>query len=797
MNPNGDFNLIAAWRDQKFALVPEDAPVGNGPILLHPPINALLDVRLETRTRRDVHAVRRGAPDRWIEVERKSANAPFSESRRMPFYVAPLLARRGELAGVVEAPGTAWWIVSRTPPSTAREKSIIYQTWDCIGHWLVPVAGKLAERFPRSHWIGELEVLMPNLAEWRDEILLDLPVEDHPLAWEHREPGHATLTVTDRFLRTFAQPVNKAEREIVATLLAAGASLLGEMLAPVEIEGLRDAILPLGNARYLHVTKANDASFAAQPGPPDAYLVREEVLAEVKQELGLAIAPQHRGRFSDDRAEVRRQVRAAVAHLKQGIAEKLRPLSRVAVIHHALAVLDSLHRDHHSWNVSAAALFALNPDRDELLREAHEQESKRAGTNLAARTLIETALFDCAPEGGEDMPDSTFDEVLAMTQAMIRIADYDQPVRTDFPAGRIVVAKSGAFKIENEFLDSMRAAYIRTSFEEGFAAAAESYAKHFREQGDRPLPSDFADFNSACRVEFGLDCEEVVSVGEVLNRLGGRQGKSVLEMRRSELASILTAEIEVAPDMAGRFLEGLRLYPRPAWDANLPPHCGPRDVFPWLFKRRFSVLRRPFIEVTLDTDPQLLVSPLLIRDALRYLVENAYAGHFPPDYFQTAEMRQFQQQAVDRRSSHFVRDAANMMAAAGYQTRTNIPMADLGAPRELGDIDVLAWRAAPRPEIVVLECKALRNARSTSEILAQLDQFRGEAGDLLDKHQRRMRWLGENTVALESWMGLRGFAQTGAIVTSHRVPMQFMPTARDRELFIDLAGLAKRYPPVP
>lgn len=796
INPNGDFNLLAAWRSADYALVPEDAPIGGGRLLLTPPINALLDIRLETRIRQDIHAARRNHPARWIEVERKTAHATFSETRRMPFYVAPLLLRRGELAGVVEAPGATWWVVSEVVPANDREKSMAFQMWDCICHWLVPVTAKLAERFPRANWVSEFRMTMPNLSSWRDEGEIESPAEDVPLTWALTQQDIVTLTVTEPFLHTFAQPINRAERAMVSTLLAAGAALLGETLPPADIATLRDSILPAGNARYLHVTVANDASYIANPGPSDAYLVREEVFAEVTQELGLAIAPQLRGRYSDDRGEVRRQVRAAVAHLKGEIAAKLRPLSRAAVIKRCFGVLDSLHRDHHSWNVSAAALHALNPDREELLREAHDQESKRAGTNVSARILIETALFDCASEGGEDIADNTLNEVLAMTQVLIRTADYDQPVRTDFPAGTVAVAKSGAFKIENEFLDSVRVAYIRTSFEEGFAAAAESYAKHFRPRPQRPLPPDFPAFNIALQAEFGLTCEQMVDVGEALNVVGSRQGTSILEMRRSELANVLAEKLEAPKESVVRFLEAMRLYPRPAWDANLPPNCETKDVFPWLFKRRFSVLRRPFTEVTLEADPQLIISPLLVRDALRYQIENAYAGHFPPDYFQTPVMRAFQQQAVDRRSKSFVAEVADIMTKSGFQTRTELAMADLGAPRELGDLDVLAWRAQPHPEIVVSECKAMRNARSTSEILGQLDQFRGEAGDMLDKHQRRMRWLTENRMALQRLTGINGFSLSGAIVTSHRVPMQFMPATRDRnEMFIDSSTWSKKYPP--
>jgi hypothetical protein len=793
LNPNGDFNLLAAWRKADFALVPHDAPVGEGPLLLEVPINALLDVRLETRIRRDVHAASRVDPPCYLEVERKSANSTFSESRRMPLYVAPSqLVRAGELAGVVEVAWGTWWILNRTQPTTARESRTVFQLWDCFGHWLVPVASKLVELFDRPSFVAEFEVVFSNLGDWMKGGNTELTVVDTPLIWRITELGRANLEVTEQFMGSFAQPLNKAEREIVTALITAGVVLLGETISVSDVEKIRDEILPLGNARYLHFMRVNDASLATGHSPLGAQLVRPEVLAEVRQELGLAIAPGRRGQQTDNPSEVRDQVRAAVAHLKQEISIRLRTLGRVPVVLHCLRVIDFVHRSHHAWKVSAAALFTLNSDRNELLREALEQESQRSGTNIAARALIETAMFECSSEVGDEPPSSTFEELLAMTQEMIRIADYDQPKRMGFPAGKVTVARSGAFNVENEFVDVVRTAYARTSFDDGFHAAAASYGKYFRQRSGQPLPSDFPSFYEACRAEFGLDCEQLLQVGELLNANGAEQEMSVLRMRRSELAVLIECETGISKEASERFLANLRIYPRSAWNADLPPYCERHDVYPWLFKRRFSLLRRPIIEVSLESDPQLIVSPMLVREAVSYLLENSYAGHFPPEFFQTLEMRCFQQAAVDRRSSRFVADTAQAMMQCGFKTRRNVKMTELGGPEELGDIDVLAWRAAPTPLVVIQECKAMRNARSTSEILAQLDQFRGEADDLLAKHQRRLRWLKVNLESLPAITGLSDFAISGAVVTSHRVPMQFVPDSdTTKPVYVDLENLSE------
>lgn len=792
VNPNGDFNLLAEWRANDFAFIPDDAPVGSGNVLVAPTINALLAIRQETRVRLDLHAVLRTNPSRWLLAERKGAHSPFARSRETPFFVVPALATRGELAGVAEAPGVSWWLICMVRPQSPRERGTIYQLWDCFAEWLPPVGLELSSRYAPANAVFELEIVMPDLATWpeRGEIKRDAGVV--PLSWRRTQLG-VQLEITESFFRTFAQPANIAEREIVRALLEIGSSLLGNSPSADEIARLRDNILPAGNARYFHVTSANDASFAVIHGPSPPYLARPEVVAEVSQELGHAVAPQFLGQFTEDRQEVRRQIRSAVAHLKNRISEVLRPLNLAAVVKRCLTVLDSVHRDQHTWNLSAAALFALSSDNAELLREAQEQESNRSGTNLAARIVIETALFTSLTDGGADVPDSTLDELLAMTQTLIRIADYDQPVRADFPAGRVILTASGAFKVRNDFLDSMRTAYLRTSFEEGFVAAAGRYAQHYGSAEEQELPDDFGRFNSAMASEFGLTAEELIHLGEALNEIGAKQGRSILELRRSEFIALVAQELEIETSHLERFVSSFRIYPRASWDAELPQACEPRDVFPWLFKRRFSLVRRPIIEVSRDADPRMIVSPVMVRESLRHTVSTAHSGDFPLGYFATQQMREFHQHAVDRRSRRFVNDLAADFRRGGFQCRTNVDMAALGASPALGDIDILAWRSLPTPQVVILECKALRNARSTSEILAQLDHFRGETGDLLRKHEQRREWIGANLSDLAAYIGQEVKAVRDGIVTTHRVPMQFVPTEKGTTQFLDVASVKREF----
>jgi hypothetical protein len=794
VNPNGDFNLLADWRQKRFQLIPPEAPLGERRILLTPTINALLEIRHHVRTQWDRHGALRPQPARWFEVERKSADSAFELTRQLPFYVPLSLLVTGQLCGVVEAGGASWWIALEAVPSKGQT-SLAFQVWDCLGHWLAPVARCLASHFSCDGTIHEIRIHFPDLSgmPWEGSGSMSLPAV--PLSWRRDGDGRTLLEVTSMFLRSLGQPANLAEREMVRSLLQAGAAALEASVTAETVADWTDEILPLGRARLLHMVYKIDVSAVLHPGPVTPQFVRVEVEAEVRQELGAAIAPESRGQFTEDAQEIRRLIHAGVAHLKARIIAKLQAMPLKPIVKKCLHVLDLLNRDHFSWDISAAALFALNPDREETIREARDQESRRAGTNIAARIVLETALYAASREStATEFPQSEFDEIMGMTQLMIRIADYAQPIRAGFPPGRVTVSRSGDLNVENEFLDSTRFAYIKSAFADKYGEAAERYAWHFRDGSSETLPDDLPLFDRALQAEFGGDTATLIEFEQALHRFASELGIPVIELRRSELAHHLANAVNKPAAQMLRILETLRIYPRSAWDKDLPPTCKREDTFPWLFKRRFSLLRRPIIELDLTPDPLLLVSPVLAEGAVKYLIGNAYEGFFPPSFFTSAKMREFQQHASDRRSAHFVAAVALALEQIGYKTEKELSMAKIGAPTELGDIDVLAWRPESPTKLLAIECKALRNATSATEILSQLDEFRGEARDLLTKHIRRMNWLMSNPESLRPRAG-EGYALEGMFVMSHKVPMQFTPT--DAPLpFLEIDSLVEKYRPL-
>ena len=92
----------------------------------------------------------------------------------------------------------------------------------------------------------------------------------------------------------------------------------------------------------------------------------------------------------------------------------------------------------------------------------------------------------------------------------------------------------------------------------------------------------------------------------------------------------------------------------------------------------------------------------------------------------------------------------------------------------MGDIDVLAWTPSGDAAFVI-ECKHLRFARTVGEVGEQLRRFRGQPGDDLYVHMRRLKWLSENFSSLKRKLDLRdGFRIYQLLVTETLVPMAFV-----------------------
>ena len=161
--------------------------------------------------------------------------------------------------------------------------------------------------------------------------------------------------------------------------------------------------------------------------------------------------------------------------------------------------------------------------------------------------------------------------------------------------------------------------------------------------------------------------------------------------------------------------------------------------------------------------------------SLSYLFENIRSAWLPDEYFKSADMKRYRGTIADRLGHEFNEEVAAAFRALEWEALAEVEMSSIGAPAELGDIDVIAWRADD-PRLVLVECKRLQPARTIGEIVDLLREFRGAAQDPLDRHLKRVQWVRENVEAVRSALRIPQQSRDveALLVANRDLPMRYV-----------------------
>ena len=149
-------------------------------------------------------------------------------------------------------------------------------------------------------------------------------------------------------------------------------------------------------------------------------------------------------------------------------------------------------------------------------------------------------------------------------------------------------------------------------------------------------------------------------------------------------------------------------------------------------------------------------------------------GRLSKDSVASEKMRRYIGSINNKLGRDFEKEVAAQFEDNHWNVRRRLRLSVLGAPAELGDIDVLAWKADG--QVLVIECKHLQFARTVAEIANVCKRFRGEARDELDKHLQRFKWIKENASSLKQVVGFQPKVSQldDRIVTSVPVPLSYL-----------------------
>lgn len=786
LNVNGLLNLVGWARSLGGHLVPHaDMPAefgdGDGGKILLVEQNALLKVRQEVAEKDDRHALLT-IDRKWVPT-RRDGQSIFDEDLSRPFYVSEEIEGRWPMA-VYETANRPWWVQLETTNETSGQ--FAYQRYQMLRTWLCLAAPVLDSAFPQ---------LPPGPILWKARFEDDLGDQlgsgerefmtlEQTLPFLDVETGSSMISIVGRagFEAAIYNPVNVAERALVTRFVEGASRLANTPLDSTARETLVAKIVTNPDARQSHAFQARHfRDFVKRSIWRSPIDIDVDDIAAMKLGLGWRTRKRSEGSEVNGREACTSYLNGVVRLLEDEICADLHTFNRHSVLTFALMNHEAAASDRDNWRRTAAAVIGLHKDKEATIGTIAHHEAELNAIFQATRLMIEFAICECPLEGGIKPGKLDMSRIMGKIMMTCGLGGWSDSIHWQAMEPLVRITPLGDIHANVTFQEEILNPYGRSMTDAFVQDNIENYARNLREP--TVLPTDVSriedQFIEAFEEQFGAALDVVRKFVDEIENIGIKQDKPILTLKRSEVLAIgNTKESPHAEGVMG-LLDFLTLKGRPRW-RDVPEGYLEKDLFPWRFRRRLSVLRKPFVQLNDGDDPTLIVAPGILRDAFAYMFRNYYAGDFPR-WQLTPKMKVWAGKARDKMGKEFSLEVASRLTELGWQVETEVRITKLlgkGFDADYGDIDVLAWK----PElgrVLLIECKDVQHRKTDGEIAEQLLDFRGalnENGkpDLLLKHLRRIELVKTHVPEIIRYLKLSAPpALEGHLVFKNPVPMKF------------------------
>ena len=769
----GFLNLVAFGFHNDFELVPINMSLS--PIYLHNDFIAPFRHRICTAL--DRHGTLAPDGQSWIPVQHETTSSLFGQTRIRPLLVVPRHITEKEFLVCVETARGAWWMRCSEMPESEWHRSIVFMILNMVARWLCRLAPLLEESLqglpsgPITYCLrfSDIEMVTQHLVSLAE--LASSPV----VSVEGRQ---AIIDCTPYYLANFLSAENSGDRLMIEALVRAIHAFSGVPMPGDEaIAECVQAVVGSDDARFFRITPGHtphDVIYDATSLPDPRFLQPEDFAwarLDLARRSGYDSPP---GPIPESRVGV--LLEKAVDSVWARVRSRLTKLSRESVIEQSLRNFMATQKDRRDWYRSADAKLALF-DRVEVLQVTIRRDTQRDVASLACRVIAEMALCTSPYQDGVACTGIDLDFLIAEVATLLECAAQSDASRYGLVARPPIIYANGSFGFEASIehtIGPLQAAYGNRVFRE--AVAAHRY--EFEPRDEDKLED--GSFESSFIAEFGLHREQYARFVFRITEEAVEQHVPHLRLRRSKVVEHLR---EVGVAVPERVFEGFALTPRARWDEAQPRNAKAKDWYPWRFNRRLSILRRPLVQFSMESDPEVLVMPSLLAGTLDYLSEAA-RGCLPGNLFDSPEMISYIGRAAERNGHAFNRKVAKRLDSLRWITRQELSLTKLSGNAALGDIDVLAWRKSSGL-VYAVECKSLRFDRTYGEIGERLSEYVvdtvGRSRTDLQKHLDRISYLKSNPEQVAKFTGIPiGRLQLrSALVTEKLVAMQFFGPAQD------------------
>ena len=715
----------------------------------------------------------------WRRVERGvELGAPESEYKK-PIYLDSISMALGELRSVVELDRGSWWVVGARPTFNPEDRQYLYLLWQSSAEWLLRLSQSAEKSLGNHRGVAEIRILP-----------VPASMADGPDGIEYQcEDGLPCVTIVlpSKFIEELATVDNKGEVRLVRALALALAKAWRIELEAAVLEAWVSEVACDPALKMMHMNLSADIGMAVdlltERAPFRCLQAPDLASASLHFRDALALAQESGVTRLTSKVEgnepVTRLLHTAVDVRWLRCRSLLRELDRTKLLVLASRLIEALQRDRVVAERSALAqtrLYAESPDIDEW---AQLTTSQRDSAFRAFRIVSEIALCEAPLVGGRVPGISDVDLLAAEITLLIQAADLSDAVRFGLLEPSIEFLPDGSLRARNGGAEAFMREYLIACLGESIAMDIDNYPRLYERVANDSRVAESGNagggdaFLLAFEAEFGLSLGDAVHACVALQYIALENKTDVVRMPRSVLEEALRDSAHpLEDDLLAKFLSAFGLTCRSAWEEP-PPQYRQDDIWPWFFERRLSLMLRPVMILSTLPDPEIVYGVRQLDMGVRYASTLLERGIWPKERLFSLAAKSYIDGEVNRRGDAFEMEVATLVEGAGWRVFRRLPMKRFGAPKTLGDVDVLA--ISPDGETwIVIECKWFGAARTPREVASWIQDYRGRAGDKLDRHLRRHAWVEANRASVAEALRVTLPSEVlGRIVTTSPVPLAF------------------------
>ncbi len=744
-NLNGVLNLYGWWEECDHMLVPTNVEVGSEKrIGIVVPTRCIGEIRRRAWAGVD-NRIARYVDESFKQVRRKNLTPYFKEDYNSNLYVSFSDVLRGKMLGCVLTKRRAWWL--SVSESTSIEEEMVFRNWDAVHNWLGQIARVLDHSLQNSKDGPVLfELDMSHLKSYSR--LSDYPIESRQgtIANYFTHGNVINVVLYQPFLYLLNDPKNTSEAGVIRSMVLGFLDWAALPQIHSTVHRLLTQIIPNENARYIHFFQAQNFREAMRVSIKSDY----ETIDKSDRSLlwvGLGNFSSSRERRIDGREQCTKYLNSLVDHIYMMLKTDLKRFGRKDLLNTILSNIEAIDAERGQWNRTMKAVVSLRKDKQSVFDGKAKHFNELLSADIACRILIEMAICECPLEGEIKVSKFDLSPLMARAQMIFEFGNISDGIAKEEIAPSVLIKPNGDVQTDQSFRMQIFHPLIREHEDRSTKKAIDSYDEYFKEvkEPDDKKGRLEEHFLDAIKAEFGVEVEKLRMFLEEVEDIGYEKGLLVYSVKQSEIVEHAKVKDYIDDISLKRILDEFSLKPRTSWD--IPPSgYVARDLYPWLYRRRLSLMMKPVLRLDDSDNPEYLIAPGFCQLSFHYLL-NIYRGcEIEPERCRTEKMKKWIGEESERRGHQFALKAAEVLRRLNYSVKVETPLSAI-FPKELlnnknyGDFDLIGWKPG-EANVFLIECKKLFFAKTFRDMAEQLQEFKGVCrdgkDDRLKKHMNRI-----------------------------------------------------------